>query len=188
MKKKKFSLTNLFLIFAVIVFPYTLFLALYCLYSGFLMDTVFHNNGYLLLAALAIIAILCSFLTVLLCLKLFFSNRSGKSLLTLNLIIKLCHIPAYLIIFILSLIFLISVWGTMVVFVFILYDLWCIGMSGSIAAASLYKTMCSHQLTIRQTIRFGILEFLFVIDVFCALYLFFYVRKKTVQPELSMPQ
>ena len=38
----------------VILFPYTLLFALCCLYTGFLMEPVFQNNGYLLLLALAL--------------------------------------------------------------------------------------------------------------------------------------
>ena len=36
----------------IFLFPYSLLFGLYCLYTGFLMESVFQNNGYLLILAL----------------------------------------------------------------------------------------------------------------------------------------
>ena len=59
----------------LILFPYTLLLGLYCLYSGFLMESVFGNNGYLLLFVLFLCAVAAFCFT----LPLSFRLRKGRT-------------------------------------------------------------------------------------------------------------
>ena len=120
----------------LILFPYTLLLGLYCLYSGFLMESVFGNNGYLLLFALFLCAVAAFCFTLPLCLVSLAKRADGRGMALLNMVVKLCHIPAYIAIFFLSLLFLISIWGIVFVVVFALYDFAAIGMSGAVGAVA----------------------------------------------------
>ena len=80
----------------VILFPYLVVVALVCIYEGYVMKTVFYNNAYsvlLVLFVLYVTALVCSvavFITSLI------KKWNAQELMCINLVIKLIHIPAYL--------------------------------------------------------------------------------------------
>ena len=161
----------------LILFPYTLLLGLYCLYSGFLMESVFGNNGYLLLFVLFLCAVAAFCFTLPLCLVSLAKRADGRGMALLNMVVKLCHIPAYIAIFFLSLLFLISIWGIVFVVVFVLYDFAAIGMSGAVGAVAACCCAAEGKIGKRGAVLYAVCQFLFCIDVFFCVKLYRRARK-----------
>ena len=161
----------------LILFPYTLLLGLYCLYSGFLMESVFGNNGYLLLFVLFLCAVAAFCFTLPLCLVSLAKRADGRGMALLNMVVKLCHIPAYIAIFFLSLLFLISIWGIGFVVVFALYDFAAIGMSGAVGAVAACRCAAEGKIGKRGAVLYAACQFLFCIDVFFCVKLYRRARK-----------
>ena len=161
-----------FLAIPVILFPYTLLLGLYCLYTGFLMEDVFRGNGYLLIAALFLCALIAFGFTLGICISALVGKADGRGMARLNMAVKLCHVPAYIAVFLLSLLFLISIWGIGFVVVFVLYDLAAIGMTGLIGAVSTFRSVAEGKLTKAQGVAFALLQFVFCADIVVCILLY----------------
>ena len=81
------------------IFPYSLLFALYCLFTGFLIESLFYNNIFVLLSyllVLFIVAMTCNILFLVFSIsKKWDSNKISLA----NMLIKLIQIPAYVLIF-----------------------------------------------------------------------------------------
>ena len=157
----------------VILFPYTLLLALCCLFTGFLMEPVFGNNGHLLPLSLAFCAVLAGVCALVVCVGALVKKSPGRSMARLNMLVKLCHIPAYLVIFALSLLcLLMSIWGIGLIIAFFFFDCAAIAMTGLIGVAAVLRNFREHRLTTRQAVLLGICQFVFCADVIACVLLY----------------
>lgn len=170
----------------LILFPYLLLFSLYCLLTGFLMAEVFANNGYillLLLIAFALIAFVCSLVMIVLALV---KKEDSLALARLNMVVKLCHVPAYIAIFILSVIFLLTVLGIGFVFVFAIADAFSIVMSGIYGAIAAWAGHRQNTLK-TECVALGILQFVYCADVVACIVMYVKVRKgKRAQTECTL--
>ena len=123
----------------IFLFPYSLLFGLYCLYTGFLMESVFQNNGYLLILALFLCTLVSLAFTGALCAWSLAKKTDAAEMAKLNMIVKLVHIPAYIAIFLLGAVMLISVWGIGFTIVFFLHDVAAIAMTGFIGAVAVVR-------------------------------------------------
>lgn len=73
------------------------------------MESIFQNNIFYVLAFLLIVYVLALVSSVAVLIISFIRKDSAEQLLRMNMIIKLIHIPAYLFIFIIGLIFTITI-------------------------------------------------------------------------------
>lgn len=149
----------------IILFPYTLLFALHCMYTGFLMESLFAGNGYLLLAAVALYGVIAFLFCVLLCALSFAKKWNAAVLARCNMIIKLCQIPAYLAIFVLGIVFSISIFGIPFVLLFSLCDIAAIVMSGLIGVVACYGTFAEKRMPRSDAIVYALCQFLFCVDV-----------------------
>ncbi len=172
--------------FPVLLFPYTLLGALYLLLScSAVMDRVFMGNAYLLLGALlgyGILAFVCAVAVALLTLA---CRTDAHAAARLNLIVKLCQVPAYVVIFVLGLLFLITVLGMMFALFFMLFDCLAIAMTGLIGAAASLRGAAQKKNGRGLSVLLGLFQFVFVADLAAAVALFFAtrnsVRKQRIQ-------
>lgn len=160
----------------LIIFPYWLLFLLYCLLTGTLMEEVFLNNGYLLIAALVAGAFIAFVCTLILCVLSVAKNQGSLSVVRLNMIIKLVHVPAYIAIFVLSLAFSLTVFGIGFVIVFILSDAFCILMSGLVGAVSTILAR-RQQAGLSDWIAYAILQFIYCVDVVTCVMMYCKIRK-----------
>lgn len=159
----------------IILFPYTLLFALYCLYTGLFMES-FANNGYLLLAAVVLCGATAFAFCVVFCALSLAKRWCASEMARWNMIVKLCQIPAYIAIFVLGACFLISIFGIPFVLLFTLCDIAAIIMSGLIGGVAAFAAFSEKKLSRSDAIVYAFCQFLFCVDiVFCIL---LYIRIK----------
>ena len=91
-----------------LLFPYSLLFALYCIYSGFLMDTLFWNSPLIVLLYLFILfaaSLSCNAVFLVLSIS---KKWKPRSISLANLLVRLLQIPAYSMIFVLGILLFLS--------------------------------------------------------------------------------
>lgn len=161
----------------VMLFPYSLIAAMCCLYSPMIMERVFMNNGYLLILSVVFfgfVAAVFSLSTGLLVLLKKKPDGAGGALgaARLNMVIKLVQIPAYLVIFLLGLVFSLTIFGIGFVIFFFFIDCVSIAMSGFIGVAAVVRSYAAGFVTLKRGVLLAALQFMFVADIVCCIVLF----------------
>lgn len=161
-----------FQLLLVILFPYLVVLALVCIYKGYFMETVFHNNAYPFLIALIVL-----YVTALVCSVAVFINSlvkkwNAQELLCINMVIKLIHIPAYLLIFFIGLASLITIF-TFAISIFLMFlDGMTILLSGLIGLGGVIRSLKENKLSKRAAVIHGILQFVFCADIISSIIIY----------------
>ena len=99
-------------------------------------------------------------------------RTSATSLVKLSLFIKVFQIPAYLYIFLLGVIFLVSVFTYAFTIIFFLLDSITLFSSGLITTAAVINAFRNKKLSMLETIVFILLQFVFVADVIATFVLY----------------
>ena len=154
------------------LFPYTLLAVFHCLFTGFLMETVFQNNALLCLAALALCLLIALISVVVLCI---FGCRAAvppdrRALLVMA--IKLVQIPAYLALFALGAMFLVTIFTMPFTLFIVFWDVVTILLSGAVGAVFLRKNYRAGVLNRTEWMVHTILQFVFCADVVSAVIVF----------------
>lgn len=149
----------------VIIFPYTLLLGMYCLYTPTIMETVFKSNVILLAGALALFGAAAFAFSCIVGMVVIVKVNDALAAARLNMIIKLIHMPAYVAIFVLGMAFFVTVFGIPFVMFFVLFDCAAIAMSGIIGASSVIRGFLEGRLDRASAITFAIMGFVFVGDI-----------------------
>ena len=95
----------------------------------------------------------------------------------LNMVIKLIHIPAYLIIFLFGVASFITIFTFAFSAVFVVLDCLTICLTGIIGLASVIRSVAEKKLSITAGVVHGILQFIFCADVVSAVILYITVNK-----------
>ena len=161
----------------VLLFPYLVLAALVCLYTGFLMEEIFQSNGFLLIGAVLLCAVAAAGFAAVVCGCALAKRTSGQEMARLNMVIKLCQIPAYLIIFALGLFCLISIWGILLTLILAAVDCFTIAMTGLIGSVSAFRSYRERKLAKGAAVRAAICQFIFCVDVFACVKLYLDSRK-----------
>ena len=166
----------------VMIFPYWLFAALACLYSPVIMENVFMSNGYLLILTLIILWLVSAVFALSTGLLILLKRgqdcaQNAMAAARLNMIVKLVHIPAYVVIFVLSVVFSLTVFGIGFVIFFFFIDCVSIAMTGFIGAASVSRAYVAGCVTLKRGVLLAVLQFLFVADIICCIGLFMRTKR-----------
>jgi hypothetical protein len=121
-------------------------------------------------------ALICAVFTVIINLK---KQRNSEDILRTNMIIKLIHVPAYILIFLLGLAFLITIFTMGVSIVFVLLDCFTIFLSGLIGLSGVIRSYQEKKLTKMEAMAYGFHQFIFCIDVISAIRVYRYIRRKS---------
>ena len=161
-------------IFALPIFilPYIVLGAIYCTYTGFLMDSVFHSHGLILLFWVNIIYFIGFIYSVIYAFTGLFKKDKSLEMIKMNMIIKLVHIPAYIIIFLLGLLLLITIFTMAASFYFIFVDGLTIFCSGLIGFVAILKGTKENKVDKQKFIKYSILQFVYCFDIFYAVHVF----------------
>lgn len=166
------------------VFPYMVLLSLYGLFSGFFVNTIYQNPLLLIptLFLFFILALACSIVFLAMGLA---KKWDAKKVALANMIVKLIQIPAYVITFLLGVIFILTIFTYALSFLLVLFDCLTIiltGLTGACAAIRGYK---EQKTTVAFSVANGILQFIFCADVVCAILLFIKCRAREKASNLS---
>lgn len=154
------------------IFPYTLLFSFYCIFTGFCMDFLFNNNAFILLFYLFLVFIIALFCNlVFLALSIFKKWNSHKICLA-NMIIKIIQIPAYILIFILGLIFFITIFTFGFTIFFIIFDCLAIFLTGIIGLSAIGRSYMEGKTSKFFSIINGICQFILCIDIISAIVIF----------------
>lgn len=148
------------------LFPYTLLAALHCLFTGFGMDTVF-GDGIGLLLALGAAVLAAAVSAAVLCIQLR-RDAPPRTAARIAMLIKLAHIPAYLALFALGLMFLLTVFTAGFTLFIVFWDCLAIAFSGAAGAVAVCRCHRGGVLTRTEWIAHTVLQFIFCADVVSA--------------------
>jgi len=148
---------------AVILPPYVFVLWLFVFIK--------YGNSMLLLwiaaagIVLYIAALACSLSVLFGCVK---NKLNAREILRMNMFVKLLHVPAYLVIFVLGVGFALSFFLTLFVIVLVASNCLTIFSSGLIGAGGLFRGVKENMFPKNTAIILGILQFIFCADVVSA--------------------
>lgn len=94
------------------------------------------------------------------------------------MVVKLIQIPAYLAIFVLGVLFFISIFTYVFSIFFILYDAAAILLTGLIGVAAVIRAHAEGRATDAFAVINGILQFIFCVDVVSSIVVYVRARKK----------
>lgn len=170
------------------IFPYSILFALYCMFSGFLMHSVFQSNGFLLLLAVLLFWVVSLGCAVATCVISLARKWDSYELARANMILKLIPVPAYILIFLLGCAFLITIFTFAISVILMLLDGMAIVLSGLIGVAAVKRNHSDKILSTKEMVAHGILQFVFCADVVSAIVVFYKARRaKKLRGSIQQP-
>lgn len=156
----------------IALFPYLIVFALICIFKGYFMDTVFHNNVYSLLLVLLILYFVALVCAVAVFIKGITKKKKSLEILHFNMIIKLIHIPAYLLIFVFGLLCTITIFTIGITIVLMILDGMTIVLSGLIGLGGVIGSLREDKISIKKAVMHGILQFVYCADIISAIVIY----------------
>lgn len=151
------------------LFPYGLLFSLYCVFTGFLMETVFSGNIFVLLFYLLVFFIVALIGNVIFLILSAVRKWDSSPVSFMNMLIKLIQIPAYIAIFVLGLLFLLTIFTFGFSIFFVIFDCLTIFLTGLTGVAAVSRCYSEGKIPKTASIILGIFQFVFCIDVVCAI-------------------
>ncbi len=156
-----------------ILYPYSMLFFLYCVLTGsFWNDSTSSaamTNFLISLGVLFLLAVAGNIIFIL-------RSRTGKcntgKLPLINMLVKLIHVPAYILIFALSLLCMITIFTMAFSIFFLFFDCLTIFLSGMTGLTAVIALSRSGKCTKKFMFFHGILQFLFVADVISAIIIY----------------
>jgi hypothetical protein len=109
-----------------------------------------------------------------------FKKAPAKEVVKANMIVKLVHIPAYVLIFLFSLLLSMMIIFTLpLLIMFALLDLYFIIQTGIIGAVSTIRTSLEGNISTVEMVFCGISQFIYCIDVVVAVILYVKIKKRS---------
>lgn len=157
---------------SIVLFPYAVAFVLYCIFSGFLMENIFQNNAYLCLLLLIIIWVIALICAVSICAVSLVRKWGFVELSRVNMLIKTISIPAYLFIFVFGLACMLTIFTFGISIVLMVLDAMAIVLSGLIGVSAVKRSYDNKAISVKEMILYGILQFVFCVDVVVSIILF----------------
>lgn len=157
---------------SIVLFPYAVAFVLYCIFSGFLMESVFQDNAYLCLLLLIIIWVIALICAVSICAVSLVRKWDFVELSRVNMLIQTISIPAYLFIFVFGLACMLTIFTFGISIVLMVLDAMAIVLSGLIGISAVKRSYDNKAISVKEMILYGILQFVFCVDVVVSIILF----------------
>lgn len=171
----------------IIIYPYTILITLILLFRlgspdniEMILERYFGNNIFVAITLILVyygVCIISVFITMVLTLR---NHLNSKNILKVNLIIKCLQIPAYIGIFIIGLMCLLTIFTFGISVVLFLFDCFSIFLSGMIALSGIIGARKQGLITKNCSIIYGICSFIFCIDIVIAFSLYIKSKKNTL--------
>lgn len=169
------------------IFLYLVLGLLYMLILGeknsvgkWIWENLFGNLFLYPLFGILIVGIILYILNMILIIKAGNGKYSGKKMAKTHLIVKLVQIPAYIGIFLISILCLITIFTAGFSIALWILDVMSIGMTGLFAAATFRCLKWEEKITGREQVLFTIGSFLFCIDTVISVIGYVKSRKKEI--------
>lgn len=163
---------------SIVLFPYAVAFVLYCIFSGFLMENIFQNNAYLCLLILGILWIVAFICAVLTCAVSLIRKWDFVELCRINMLIKTISIPAYLFNFIFGTMCMITIFTFAISVILLVLETLSIVLSGVIGISAVRRSYDNKAISAGETFLYGILQFVFCVDVITSIIVFRKSKKK----------
>jgi len=107
-------------------------------------------------------------------------SRGEKSefFLFWSMILKLCHIPVYVVVFLCGVVFAIIPFGFFLLPILIIFDFLLLSLSSIYGISGIIQAKHDGDLSLKSAVVLGILHFFFCADVICSIVAFFTVKHK----------
>lgn len=154
----------------VALFPYTPFILFAC---GARVECVLICTGILLMISAAACV-----------LNLIFSMRnqwSAKALSFVSMIVKLIHIPAYVLLFMAGASGVLFIQFVAITVVVVLFDYITIALSGTLLLSAILRARAENKMKTIAMLICSVCSFVFCIDVILSVIIYFYIRNKEKQ-------
>lgn len=149
---------------SIAVFPYYVLLIFFILLGGYGGE-----HGLILLASIGIFYLVAFISAILLFTSSLKKSADTHALLRTNLILKLIHMPAYVMLFIMGLLSTITIFTIGFTLVVILLDVLIIILSGLVGLGAISKALMDKQISKEDGFLHGAMQFVFCIDIFSAI-------------------
>lgn len=164
----------------VIIMPYSIPLSLYIMLNRYI-STVIPDSYELLLLALPVICYMLGIInTIVIIVRSFRGNKDVEDVVKLNMLIKLIHIPAYVLIFFMGAVTMITIFTSVLSLVFVFLDMITIICTGAIGLSSAMKCKRAGLISGLRALVYGIIQFIFCIDIVSAVMLYMNIKKKDI--------
>ncbi len=134
----------------------------------FLWEHLFFNNVFVPLGAILLLGIFLYIINLLFLLNARHGKWSAQELCRTNLLVKLLQIPAYLFIFVVGLLCALMIFTIGISFVFVLLDIFTIGMTGLFACSAFYVLKKEQKISGKMQLFYSLASFLFCADIVIA--------------------
>lgn len=161
----------------------TIFLSTKYSFFEYVMESIFRNNALYLLAALLLYCIIAASISIL---SFVLSTCKGWDALSLAksaVILKLIHVPAYVLIFGLGILLTIAIFTIPFSFGLFLLDCLTLFLSGLLTTASIINAVRQGVCKFKDVFWVIILQFIFCADVVAAIILYKKLRKSKIHEE-----
>lgn len=163
----------------IMLYPYIfLFVALYTfLVSKYLPDSVSRFIIFFLPGAFGFMAFIATVMNFIKTLK---GETVALNLARSNKVIKLVHIPFYILMFLLGCLGLVmSIWGIGLIIGAVVIDLFTIFFSGTVGMCAAIKSYKEAKLTKSEAFSYAVCSYIYCIDVFAAVIYCSKIKKAT---------
>ncbi len=168
-----------------VLLPYLFLLALAIIFLSsdvsafkFIMESVFHNNGFLLIALFLLLCILSGVISIIGFAFGVKRNWSALSLAKFSMIVKLIQIPAYIFIFVLGVAFILAIVTIPFSVVLFYFDCFVLLLTGIITTSAVANADTQNILPIKKSVWIIILQFVFCADVVASIIFYRMLKKR----------
>ena len=142
----------------------------------YIMESVFGSNALYLIAALLLYCILTGMLSIVCFFVSIYKKWDAISLAKTAMIMKLAQVPAYVLIFALGAVFVITIFTVPFSIGLFVIDSLSVIMKGLFVVSSVIDTIKIHTFTLKEVIWVILLQFVFCADVISSVV--FYIKLK----------
>lgn len=178
----------LLIIIPIALFPYLILFALATIFFSteipffrWVMESVFDSNALLLIAALLLYFILTALLSIICFVVSIYAKWDALSLAKAAMIIKLIQIPAYVLIFALGFMFLITIFTAPISIILFMLDCLSMFLTGILVIASAISSVRNNIFSFKEISWVILLQFVFCADVISSV--IFYNKLKRLNNE-----
>ena len=143
---------------------------------NYIMESVFRNNGFLLIKTFVVLCVLSGVLSIIGSAVGIIRNWNALSLAKFAMIVKLIQIPAYIIIFVLGVAFVLAIITIPFSIVLFLFDCFVLLLTGIITTSAIANADTQNILPLKKSWWAIILQFVFCADVVATI--IFYIKLK----------
>ena len=163
----------------------TIFFSTKIPFFNYIMESVFDSNALHLIAALLLYCLLTCVLSVVCFFVSIYKKWDAISLSKTAMIMKLVQVPAYVLIFVLGVVFIITIFTIPFSVGLFIIDCLSVFMTGLFVISSVIATIRNNTFTLKEVIWVIILQFVFCADVISSVIFYNKLKKANQQQMLN---